>query len=398
MMGFKVNMKKIVAFLLLVCMMITVLPLGQVQAAKTVKLNKTALSMKSGDTYQLKLSGTTKVSWTTSNKAIATVSYKGVVSAIDNGTATITAKDKKSGKTYKCKVTVKNTMHLDKESVFIEGIGESASIKLLNSKSTTYKSWDTKIATVDKNGKITGVAPGTCTVVAVNNVSKKVFKCAVTVAMGTLTYEMKDDTESNWIYSLGVCNYVSTRFHVELNEKYNVKVFDHNFNEIDTGKSNNESEIIIPWGNTMEVRKEGTYWLLISGKYWLKLNAERHTMFIQPEFLPKEIDYSNFDSFISSAKNGRIRKITDTWTNIDYFAEDNEQFSNCVIKESTHDDIKQLLFDNVKNNIMIDDCYPYTNSCISVTYNYSNYQVSIVYVWDDNYVIKEISYILKKLM
>ena len=76
-----------------------------VQAA-SIKLNKTSVTMYTGKTSTLKVSGTSKkVTWSTSNKKVATVSSKGVVSAKSSGSATITAKV--SNKNLKCKVTVK---------------------------------------------------------------------------------------------------------------------------------------------------------------------------------------------------------------------------------------------------------------------------------------------------
>lgn len=76
-----------------------------VQAA--VKLNAQKKTLTKGQTFTLKLIGTKKkVSWTSSNKSVASVSKKGVVKASKKGTAVITAKTGK--KKYTCKITVKN--------------------------------------------------------------------------------------------------------------------------------------------------------------------------------------------------------------------------------------------------------------------------------------------------
>ena len=86
-----------------------------VQAA-SIKLNKTSITMYTGKTYTLKVSGTSKkVTWSTSNKKVATVSSKGVVSAKSSGSATITAKV--SNKNLKCKVTVKKATATKKASL-----------------------------------------------------------------------------------------------------------------------------------------------------------------------------------------------------------------------------------------------------------------------------------------
>jgi uncharacterized protein YjdB len=77
-----------------------------------VTLNKTALTLQVKKTFTLKATvapsnATNKtVTWTTSNKKVATVTAKGVVKAIGKGTATITVKTA-NGKKATCKITVK---------------------------------------------------------------------------------------------------------------------------------------------------------------------------------------------------------------------------------------------------------------------------------------------------
>lgn len=76
-----------------------------VASAATVKLSQTKLSLKVGQTKQLKLTVTKKaITWSSSKKSVATVSKSGKVTAKAAGTATITAKS--NGKKYTCKVTV----------------------------------------------------------------------------------------------------------------------------------------------------------------------------------------------------------------------------------------------------------------------------------------------------
>ncbi|MCC8044428.1 MAG: Ig-like domain-containing protein [Clostridiales bacterium] len=76
-------------------------------AASKVKLNKASLTLTVGKTSTLKISGTSStVKWSSSKKSVATVTAKGVVKGVSAGSATIKAKV--NGKTYSCKVTVKN--------------------------------------------------------------------------------------------------------------------------------------------------------------------------------------------------------------------------------------------------------------------------------------------------
>ncbi len=80
-------------------------PSTESQAAK-MKLNRSSATIKVGKKVTLKVKGTKKkVKWTTSKKAIASVSSKGVVTGKKVGMATITAKVGK--KKFRCKVRVK---------------------------------------------------------------------------------------------------------------------------------------------------------------------------------------------------------------------------------------------------------------------------------------------------
>lgn len=77
-----------------------------VDAKSKVELNVTKKTLYKGSTYTLKVNGTTqKVKWSSSNQKIVTVSSKGKVKALKNGTAYIYAKVSK--KKLKCKITVK---------------------------------------------------------------------------------------------------------------------------------------------------------------------------------------------------------------------------------------------------------------------------------------------------
>ena len=83
---------------------------------KSIKLNKTSATLKKGSSLTLKAAvapssaNNKAVTWSSSNKKVATVSSKGVVKTVGNGTATITVKAKDgSGKKATCKITVGTT-------------------------------------------------------------------------------------------------------------------------------------------------------------------------------------------------------------------------------------------------------------------------------------------------
>lgn len=78
------------------------------QASAKVAISKKNVTITQGSTTKLKITGTKeKVTWSSSNKKIVTVSTQGVVTGKKTGSATITAKV--SGKKYSCKVTVTTT-------------------------------------------------------------------------------------------------------------------------------------------------------------------------------------------------------------------------------------------------------------------------------------------------
>ena len=74
---------------------------------ETPKLNKKSVTINVGKTYQLQLTGTRqKISWSSNNQNIVTVSNSGVVLGKKAGKATISAKI--GGKVYCCTITVKS--------------------------------------------------------------------------------------------------------------------------------------------------------------------------------------------------------------------------------------------------------------------------------------------------
>lgn len=86
---------------------------------KKLSLKKTKLTLETGQTYTLRFNSDAKASWKSSNKSVATVSTTGNIYAKKAGTATITATI--YGKTYRCKVTVKEATADNTEPVLGEG-------------------------------------------------------------------------------------------------------------------------------------------------------------------------------------------------------------------------------------------------------------------------------------
>lgn len=165
-----------------------------------ITLNKTTASVVKGKTVALTATVTPDtatdktIKWTTSNKNVATVSTDGVVTAVAAGTAIITATAADdSGVKATCKITVTNpvikvtkvTLNKTTASV-VKGktLTLTATVTPTNAtnKNVTWKSSNTKIATVDGNGKVTAVAAGTATITCTAKADKsKSATCKITV-------------------------------------------------------------------------------------------------------------------------------------------------------------------------------------------------------------------------
>ncbi|MBO7585109.1 MAG: Ig-like domain-containing protein [Bacteroidales bacterium] len=160
-----------------------------------VTLDRTSLSLAPGETAELKATvepddATDKtVTWTSSDEAIATV-VDGVVTAVTEGDVVITATAGDESAT--CDVTVSEPyipveeLILDKTSLeIIKGDTEiiTATVKPddATEKKVEWSSADETIATVDKNGKVTGTGGGVTTVTA--SIGDLEATCTVTVTV-----------------------------------------------------------------------------------------------------------------------------------------------------------------------------------------------------------------------
>ena len=175
---------------------------GQVSVA-SVSLNKTSLTMISGDTYTLSATispsnATDKtVTWSSSNPSVATVSSAGVVTAKSAGNATITVTTTDGGKTATCSVTVKaetipvTGVSLDVTSMFLDP-GTSKVLKATvapsdaSDKSVTLSSSDESIVKVTKRTpasgyNVKGIAPGTAVITATTSDGGFTATCSVQV-------------------------------------------------------------------------------------------------------------------------------------------------------------------------------------------------------------------------
>ncbi|ATA74141.1 Ig-like domain-containing protein [Capnocytophaga sp. H2931] len=163
-----------------------------------VSLDNETITLLEGDTKTLvaTVSPTNatnkKITWTTTDKTIATVDANGKVTAITAGVVSITATTEDGGKKASCRVTVeKNIVAVTNVSIqpesIVLAIGNqrqlSATVSPTNAtnKKVTWTSADPSIATVTANGKVTGLASGTVYITATTEDGGKKASCKVTV-------------------------------------------------------------------------------------------------------------------------------------------------------------------------------------------------------------------------
>ena len=159
-----------------------------------ISLNHDAKTFtKAGETLQLTAtiypdSATNKtVTWKSSDKTVATVDESGLVTAVGNGTANITATTEDGNYTATCKVTVEIpelTLSLDKTELTLTQTEEQQKLTATVSdpeEKVTWLSSDPFVATVTRDGTVTAIANGTATITA--SARGKTASCTVKVAL-----------------------------------------------------------------------------------------------------------------------------------------------------------------------------------------------------------------------
>lgn len=199
-------MKKTLSVILCIALLICSVGCVSVSAASSndkVKLAFTAINLSVGSqrpigTAQIPAGATQKdLKWKSSNTSVVMVNSDGVITAVGAGSATVTCSAGSAVKTAaadKCAIQVyesKTSVELNTYSIKWP-VGKTGTYKPkiisneLGAKKITWQSSDTKIATVDQNGKLKAVKPGTvtitCTVTAKTSGKKLASNtCKVTV-------------------------------------------------------------------------------------------------------------------------------------------------------------------------------------------------------------------------
>ena len=133
--------------------------------------------------------------WSSSNKSVATVDKNGVVIGLKKGTTTITVKTKDGKMVAKCVVTVKSIdvqeIKLNPKEMSLKVGTSSKIIPTINpidatDKELVWSSSDKSVATVDKNGVVTGLKQGTAIITAKTKDGKVKATCKVNVTKDTI--------------------------------------------------------------------------------------------------------------------------------------------------------------------------------------------------------------------
>ena len=150
---------------------------------------------------------TKEVIWSSSDEKIATVSSNGSITAVKEGNATITATSVEGGKTGSCALTVKyipaTKRVISKTSLTMKVMEKDQLVVTIEPENATYTNvtWSSSaadIVSVDQNGNIKAVKPGTAVISATTG--EGALTCNVTVNGGiTFVQSMEDATQNTFL-------------------------------------------------------------------------------------------------------------------------------------------------------------------------------------------------------
>lgn len=238
------------------------------QPVTAIQLNNTNVSLFTGKNVSLSATVTpsnannTKVTWASSNTKVANVSASGNVTAIGAGTTVITCKAQDgSGVIATCKVTVKNpvtSIKLNKttKSVFV---GKTYKLKATvgpknaTSKTVTWKSSNTKVATVSSSGVVKGKKAGTATIYCIAKDGSGVqTSCQITVTKPVTKVKLNKTSVS-----------------LKVKKSYTLKVTvgpKSATNKSVTWKSSNKKIATVSQNGTIVAKKKGTVTITVKAK------------------------------------------------------------------------------------------------------------------------------------
>jgi hypothetical protein len=166
-------------------------------AVESISLDQTSLKLLEGQKQALTASvlpadaADKSVTWASDNTAVARVDADGLVTGVAAGKAVITATTKDGGKTATCTVTVTPVIHvkcisLNKAWVIIRAgqkgtLSAAVSPSNATNKDVSWSSSNSRIVSVDQNGRYTGLRTGTAVITVKSADGGKTDICMVTV-------------------------------------------------------------------------------------------------------------------------------------------------------------------------------------------------------------------------
>ena len=158
----------------------------KVKVPENPVLNRENIEMYFGREKTLNLYHASGETFKSSNEKVVRVDKNGKITAVGEGKAVVTVSFR--GKTYKCSVNVlMPKLNTDNVDLYL---GQHKTLNLWHAEGERFKSSNTKVAHIDKDGRITAVGEGKATIYI--SFKGKVFKCRVNVKMPSLNVEKLD--------------------------------------------------------------------------------------------------------------------------------------------------------------------------------------------------------------
>ena len=224
-------MRKVVSMLMMAVMLIGMCGFTSTEAnaAAKVKMNKKNASVRVGCSINLRLkNAVSTVKWRSADSSIATVSGRGTVTGVRQGSTKISATYRR--KTYSCWVQVNSSKISDED--WILSVGQSCQLWAIKrdtkdnetandvkvTSNVIWRSSDSQIAEVNKNGLVMARKEGTAEITA--NVKGESYTCIVSVVeplgYDDFAYNPKDEMAEtyrkyrNWLYDWKQDEYTDT--------------------------------------------------------------------------------------------------------------------------------------------------------------------------------------------
>ena len=162
------------------------------------------------------ISGAT-IAWSSSDETVATVSSDGLVTAIGEGTATITATASKDGVSAEgtASVTVRTqvaSVEVSPESTTLSSIGDTDSLavvvkdangNVISGATIAWSSSDETVATVSSDGLVTAIGDGTATITATASKHGGSASVTATVTVRTQVASVEVSPDSTTLHTIG---------------------------------------------------------------------------------------------------------------------------------------------------------------------------------------------------